>query len=109
MYVQIIEFETQGLTLAEYEEFCLNAVPAIAGIPGVISKLFVAEEESTRRAGIYVFSDREAADAYLESELFRNAMAANPAIVDVRTRGAHLLVEPTRALGGIPALADAAA
>jgi hypothetical protein len=32
-------------------------------------------------------------------------MAANPAIANVRTRGADLLEGPTRALGGIPALA----
>jgi hypothetical protein len=51
MYVQSIEFDTQGLTHAEYERFCQDAVPAIAEIPGVLGKLFVADPNSSRCAG----------------------------------------------------------
>ena len=107
MYVQIIEFETRGITREEYEAFCQEAVPAIAQIPGVVSKLFLADAETSRRAGIYTFTDRARAEAYLSSELFQTAMARNPAIANVRTRGAELIEAPTRALGGIPALAAA--
>jgi len=100
MYVEIIEFEAPGLTHAEYAEFCEAAVPAIAQIPGVLGKQFVADPESSRCAGIYTFTDREAAAAYLRSELFTGAIATNPAITNVRTRGGDLLERPTRALDG---------
>lgn len=98
MYVQIIEFEVQGLSRAEYEAFCEEAVPAIAQIGGVLGKLFLADVESNRCAGIYTFTDRASADAYLRSDLFRGAIATNPAIANLRTRGSELLERPTRAL-----------
>ena len=98
MYVQIIEFERQGLTHAEYEAFCQDAVPAIAQIDGVVGKLFLADADSSRCAGIYTFTDRESAEAYLRSDLFQGAIATNPAIANVRTRGGELLDGPTQAL-----------
>src|SRR5262245_45343755 len=98
MYVQIIEFEVQGLTRAEYEAFCTEAVPAIAAIPGVVGKLFLADADSSRCASIYTFADRDAAEDFLRSDLFQGAIATNPAIANVRTRGSDLLERPTRAL-----------
>jgi len=108
MYVQIIEFEVPGLTRVEYEEFCADAVPAIAAVPGVVGKLFLADADSSRCAGIYTFTDRDAAESYLRSELFEVAIATNPAIANVRTRGSELLERPTRALDDTLALAAAA-
>jgi quinol monooxygenase YgiN len=98
MYVQIIEFEVQGLTRAEYEAFCTDAVPAIAATPGVVGKLFLADADSSRCASIYTFTDRDAAEEFLGGELFQGAIATNPAIVNVRTRGSDVLERPTRAL-----------
>jgi hypothetical protein len=98
MYIQTVEFDTQGLTHAEYERFCQEAVPAIAEIPGVLGKLFVADPDSSRCAGIYTFTDRDAAEGYLRSELFQTAIAANPAIANLRVRGGELLERPTSAL-----------
>lgn len=98
MYVQIVEFELQGLTSDEYETFCEKGVPMIAAVPGVLGKLFLADANSNHRAGIYTFTDREAAEAYLRSELFQTAIAGNPAIANLRTRGSDLLEGPTRAL-----------
>jgi hypothetical protein len=98
VYIQIIEFERQGLTHAEYEAFCQDAVPAIARIDGVVGKLFLADPDSSRCAGIYTFTDRQSAEAYLRSDLFQGAMASNPAIANLRTRGSELLDQPTGAL-----------
>lgn len=107
MYVQIVEFELQGLTRTEYESFCEDAVPAIAEVPGVVSKLFLADTDSSGCAGIYTFTDRETAENYLHSELFRSGIAKNPAIANLRTRGSDLLERPTKALEeALAAVAD---
>ncbi len=108
MYVQIIDFDVQGLTRSEYEAFCSEAVPAIAAIPGVLGKLFLADADSSRCAGIYTFTDRDAAEQYLRSDLFQGAIAANPAIANLRTRGSELLERPTRALDDALAFAAGA-
>ena len=98
MYVQIVEFELRGMSAAEYEAFCEQAVPAIAQVPGVVGKLFLADADSRWCAGIYSFANRVSAEAYLSSELFQTAMAGTAAIANVRTRGSELLEVPTRAL-----------
>jgi len=98
MYVQIVEFETQGISPAEWEAFCEGAVPTLAGIPGLVAKLFLADAETSRRCGVYTFTGREAAEAFLAGDLYREGIVANPVIANVRTRGAELLAGPTRAL-----------
>lgn len=98
MYVQIIEFELQGMTAEEYEAFCDHGVPMIAQAPGMLGKLFLTDASTNRRGAVYTFTDREAAEAYLQGELFQTAIAGNPAIANVRTRGSDVLERPTRAL-----------
>jgi hypothetical protein len=106
MYVQQVEFDLQGMSAADYEAFCEQAVPAIAQVPGVVAKLFVADTGSGRCAGIYTFEDSEAAEAYLQSDLFQTAIVGNPQITNLQIRGGALLEGPTRALDD--ALASAA-
>lgn len=98
MYVQIVEFDVRGVSRDEYEQFCEEAVPAIAATPGVLGKLFLGDADFGRSTGIYTFTDRDAAEAYLRGEFFQAAVATNPAVANVRTRGSELLERPTRAL-----------
>ncbi len=60
--------------------------------------MFLAEADGRGCAGVYTFTNREAADEYLRSDLFQTGIAANPAIARIRARGAELLEGPTRAL-----------
>jgi hypothetical protein len=87
MYVQIIEFERHGLTRGEYEAFCQDTVPVIAQVPGVVAKLFLADTESSRCAGIYTFTDRESAEAYLDMSSARTGPKSAPFKTGARVVG----------------------
>ena len=60
-----IEFEF-ACTLDEYRELTAHAAPKIAGVPGLVSKLWIVDEARRRAGGAYLFADRAAATAYVE-------------------------------------------
>lgn len=98
MWVQITEFDSPGMKRDEYDRWCVENIDVIADIPGVVAKLFCADVASDRRVGVYTFTDRDACDAYLRSELHQSAIVQNPAITNIRSNGIDLLEAPTNAL-----------
>ena len=99
MHMQFVEFELQGIGLAEYEALVEELAPAFADIPGLIAKVWIADPESNRAGGIYTWADSESCDAYLESDLFQAALA-NPALANLRSRRFGVLEGPTAITGG---------
>lgn len=49
--------------------------PAFAQVEGLLAKIWIADPESETKGGIYLFGDRTALNAYLESDLFQSILA----------------------------------
>lgn len=96
-YLQI-EFEL-ACTLDEYRESAERTAPAIAGVPGLVSKLWIVDEERRRAGGAYLFSDRSAAVAYLEGPIVAK-LGKNPAIRNVTVRLFDVLPAPSEITRG---------
>lgn len=79
-----IEFEF-ACTLDEYRNLAEHVAPDIARVPGLVSKLWIVDEERRRAGGAYLFSDRSAAAAYLEGPMVAG-LGKNPAIRNVTAR-----------------------
>jgi hypothetical protein len=79
-----IEFEFT-CTLDEYRELAEHAARKIAGVSGLVSKLWIVDAERRRAGGAYLFADRAAAAAYLEGPIVAG-LRKNPAIRDVTVR-----------------------
>ena len=95
MYVQIVEFELQGVAQGDYEALSEQLAPAFAGIPGLITKLWILDRESNRAGGVYTWADRAACEAYKAGELYRAAVE-NPALANLRSREFDVIEAPTR-------------
>lgn len=100
MHTQLVEFELQGVGLSEYEALCEELAPTFAEIPGLISKVWIADPDGSRAGGIYTWADSAACNAYLESDLFQAALA-NPALANLRSRRFGVLEGPTAITGGL--------
>ena len=50
-------------------------VPVFAEVDGLLAKIWIADPETSTYGGIYLFDDRTALDAYLESDLFQSILA----------------------------------
>jgi heme-degrading monooxygenase HmoA len=103
MHVQIVTFNLKGIGEEEYRKMAEAVAPAFAEMPGLVSKHWLADAETNTYGGAYVWRDREAMEAYLESEVFAG-MAANPHLENVTARDFGVLEGPTRVTGGLAAV-----
>ncbi len=94
MHVRIVTFRLAGLAAADYRAVAEQAAPAFRAWPGLISKVWLAAGPDGRHGGVYLFTDRAAADASRETEVFRS-LAANPAFADLRVEEYAVLDAPT--------------
>ena len=68
--------------------------PVFAEVEGLLAKIWIADPESGTKGGIYLFGDRTALDAYLESDLFAGILA-EPSFEDTSWRSYQVVDELT--------------
>ncbi len=104
MHTVIITFRlAEGIGDAQYREAAAAARPLFHEVPGLHSKTWLADPGSGIYGGVYRFASPWAADAYLASDLFAEAVADNPALEDVMVRRADVLDVSAGAAGHLPA------
>ena len=95
MHIQIVNFNLQDMTGAEYRNLCDGLAPVFAEMPGLISKVWLADEAANTYGGVYTWVDRAAMEAYLRSDIF-SAVAANPGFANITSRDYDVLESPSR-------------
>src|SRR3954454_17730067 len=104
MEILIVNFSLVGITESEYGDLSDNAAPAFAAVPGLVSKVWLADRANGVYGGVYTFENGAALDTYLSSDLLAQ-VAANPAFVDITVRRFEVLSEPTAITHGLAAAA----
>jgi hypothetical protein len=99
MNVLIVTFHLEGTAAAEYSRTCEKLAPRFAAVPGLISKVWLADPATKAYGGVYTFRDRQALEAYLTSELFAG-LAGMPGLNEVTVRDFGVLAGPTRVTRG---------
>ncbi len=102
MHVLIITFGLEGIGEEDYLEQVESIAPAFADMPGLVSKTWLANETTNTYGGFYVWQDREAMEAYKETDIYRGLMA-NPHFGGVSVRDFAVLEGPTRLTRGFEA------
>jgi putative monooxygenase ydhR len=110
MHIQLVTFTLNGISDAEYRASVEAVAPHFATVPGLRSKVWLADAASGTYGGVYTWDDRAAMQSYLDGDLYAT-VRDNPAFADVRSRDFGVLAEPTRltTVSDVPALAEAAA
>lgn len=93
MHVQVVTFQLKGISREQYEALCDQVAPAIASLPGLISKLWLADTATNTYGGVYHWQDRAAMEGFLQSDVFR-AVATNPNLADIKSRDFGTLEAP---------------
>lgn len=104
MHIQIVTFKLNGIREDDYQKMCDAVAPAIADVPGLISKVFLANGQTNTYGGVYTWRDPESMLAFTRSEIFA-AVANNPQLSDLRSTDFAVLAAPTRATRGLVAVA----
>jgi heme-degrading monooxygenase HmoA len=106
MVVQIVQFRLAAIGRREYQAEAERIAPALAHLPGLIAKAWLADDDENTYGGVYLWTDRAAAEAYANGDLFA-AARRNPAFADFRSSILDTLAGPTalttRGLAGLPA------
>lgn len=99
MHVQIVNFHLRGVSPGEYDKLCDDFAPAFAGIPGLVTKLWLADPGSNTFGGVYLWQDRSAMENFTKTDLF-HSVASHPNLADVTSRDFSLMEAPTRVTRG---------
>ncbi len=99
MHILIINFALEGISAKQYEGQVESVAPAFANLPGLVSKTWLANEETNTYGGVYVWRDREAMEDYRETDIFKG-MATNPHFGGVTVKDFAVLEGPTRVTRG---------
>jgi heme-degrading monooxygenase HmoA len=104
MYIQIVNFHLKERSETAYAELCDQVAPAFADLPGLISKVWLADAETNTFGGVYTWESREAMDAFTQSDLFRT-VATHPNLDGITSKSFNVMAGPTRLTRGMPSVA----
>ena len=103
MHIEVVNFHLNDLSDAEFRAHCDELAPAFAEVPGLISKVWLANASTNTYGGVYTWEDREAMEEYRKSELF-SGFAANPHLAEVSSADFGVFEGPTSVTRGLAAV-----
>src|SRR5689334_5771933 len=80
--ILIVNFNLDGLSEEDFASSADELAPAFAAVPGLVSKVWLADRAEGIFGGVYTFESDEAVDDYLESDLFAG-IGATPGLVNI--------------------------
>ena len=83
MQAQLITYHLSDISQAEYLKQMVEAdAPVLANVQGLMSKVWLADEEKNTFGGFYLWENRTAMEAFMHSDLVR-AVVSRPFVKDV--------------------------
>ncbi len=101
MHIAILTFQLNNTTHDDFRAQCEQLAPELAKLPGLISKVWLADPTGNTYGGIYTWRDRAAFQAFAQSD-FVKSLASKPSIKNVTVRDYAVLEGPTRVTRGLP-------
>jgi hypothetical protein len=95
IYIQVIQFRLAGLSEADYRAHAEVVAPAFNAMPGLLSKVWLANADTNTYGGVYTWRDRASLEQYRASAIYAG-MVSNPGLADISDREFGILPEPTR-------------
>ena len=104
MIIQVVTFNLKDLSDAEYRSICDGLAPELARVPGLVSKVWLADEASNTYGGVYTWANRQVMDAFAGSDFFK-AFATNQNFANISSRAFAILDGPSQATRAFVAFA----
>ena len=100
MQILIVNFNLDGLSEEDFARSADELAPAFAAVPGLASKVWLADRAEGTFGGVYTFESERAVDDFLGSDLFAG-VGATPGLVNISVRRFGILDGPTRVTRGL--------
>jgi len=83
MHAQLITYQLRDITQADYlKQMVEPDAPVLANVPGLISKVWLADEAKNSFGGFYLWENKPAMDAFMHSDLVK-AVVSRPFVHNV--------------------------
>lgn len=99
MHVLIVNFNLAGIGEEDYLQQAEMLAPAFAGLPGLVSKTWLADAETNTYGGVYLWQDQRAMESYRSSDIYKG-IVSNPHFENVSARDFAVLEGPTSVTRG---------
>ena len=100
MHIQVVNFNLKGVSEADYRALCDQLAPAFAAMPGLISKVWLADTATNTYGGVYIWANKAAMQAYMQSEIFNNVVN-HPNLANITSKDFGILEAPTEVTHGL--------
>ena len=104
MHIQVVNFNLKNMSDEQFRKMCDELAPNFASMPGLISKLWLADQATNTYGGVYTWRDRSAYEAWVKSELFQ-AVGKHPNLTNITSKDFGILEGPTQVSHGLAAVA----
>ncbi len=94
MHVQIVNFKLVGIDESDYLRLCDELAPAFAAVPGLTSKVWLADSASGVYGGVYLWDSEASMRAFASTDLFASVVS-HPNLTDITSREYGVLTGPT--------------
>ena len=99
MHVQIVNFKLKDMTDEQYGKAAAELAQAYASVPGLVSKVWIANPSTNTYGGIYYWKDKEAMETYFGTDLFKS-VATHPNLAEITSTDFAVMEEATRITRG---------
>jgi len=96
MVIQVVNFNLEGISHNDYMGAAKGVAPAFKELDGLISKVWLSDEENNVYGGVYTWKDRQSMDAYLSSSFYDEVLGNNPSFVNITYKAYDVLDEQTK-------------
>ena len=100
MHVLVVNFQLDGVTEQQYRALCDELAPAVAEVPGLVAKTWLADAETGTYGGVYMFTDKAAFQAFAASDLAAG-VANHPNLTNMTMRDFGVLEAPSAITNGL--------
>jgi hypothetical protein len=98
--ILIVNFNLEGLSEQDFASGCDGLAPAFAAVPGLASKVWLADRAEGIFGGVYAFESEKAVDEFLQSELWAG-VGSTPGLENISVHRFGVLEGPTRVTRGL--------
>ena len=99
MHIQVVNFNLEGINHDDFMQIADTAAPAFAGVPGLVSKVWLCDQENNTYGGVYTWENQQAMETFSKSELFINALENNPNFINISMKDFGVLEGPSKITG----------
>ena len=96
MVIQVVNFNLEGIVHQDYLGATIDVAPAFKVLNGLISKVWLSDEENNIYGGVYTWENRQAMEDYLSSQFYDEVLGSNPSFVNITSNVYDVLDEQTK-------------